>query len=92
MPQRVARSPYCRRPGPGSSLNDMTCRVACGTPMPEALASVYRELAESGRWDEFRWLARSQGVAVDRIAELWEAMLAQGAEPRPPANAGARSS
>jgi hypothetical protein len=66
----------------------MTCRVACGPQVPAALATVYRELAEAGRWSEFRWLARSQGVAVERIDELWNAMLARS-RPTPELHDGA---
>ena len=64
--------------------------------MPRALASVYRELVEAGRWDEFRWLARSQGGAAENIAELWEGLLARTRRaPLPPgshAGAGPRPS
>jgi len=68
----------------------MACRVACGIPMSEALASIYHELAECERWDEFRWLARSQGVAADRVAELWERLRAQGGRaPGSPGHAAA---
>jgi hypothetical protein len=55
----------------------MTCRAACAPPMSKALATIYRELAEAGRWDDFRWLARSQGLTTERIAELWARLLAR---------------
>jgi hypothetical protein len=45
--------------------------------MPKALVTIYRELVEAGRWDDFRWLARSQGLTPERIVELWERLLAR---------------
>jgi hypothetical protein len=55
----------------------MTCRAACAPPLPKPLASVFRELAEAGRWDDFRWLARSHGLTTERTAELWQHLLAR---------------
>jgi hypothetical protein len=53
----------------------MTCRAACAPPGPEGLAAVYAELAEAGRWEDFRWLAASQGLARERIEALWTGLL-----------------
>lgn len=54
----------------------MTCRVAC-RPASEvtegaALAEVYIDLFLAGRDEDFRWLARSQGLSADRSDELWQ--------------------
>jgi hypothetical protein len=37
---------------------------------------VYIELAETGRWDDFRWLAESPGLTTQRAVELWEGLRA----------------
>ncbi len=34
-------------------------------------AELYRDLVRADRRDDFRWLARSQGVPAERIDELW---------------------
>jgi hypothetical protein len=52
----------------------MTCRAACVPVGRESIVAVYVELAETGRWDDFRWLAESQGLTTQRIAELWEGL------------------
>jgi hypothetical protein len=52
----------------------MTCRAACVPPGREPLVAVYIELAETGRWDDFRWLAESQGLTTQRAVELWEGL------------------
>lgn len=54
----------------------MTCRAAC-RPASEAtqgaaLAEVYVHLFRAGRHEDFRWLARSQGLSADRADELWQ--------------------
>jgi hypothetical protein len=36
-----------------------------------SLCSVYRELARAGRWEDFCWLARSQGLSREVAAALW---------------------
>jgi hypothetical protein len=40
----------------------------------ESIVAIYVELAETGRWDDFRWLAESQGLTTQQIAELWEGL------------------
>lgn len=51
----------------------MTCRVACGSAVN--LLDLYLDLASSGRRDDFRWFARSQGVAAEDIERLWQRAL-----------------
>jgi hypothetical protein len=41
------------------------------------MAAVYAELAEAGRWEDFRWLAESQGLARERIDALWTGLRAR---------------
>jgi hypothetical protein len=53
----------------------MTCRVACAPRGSGGIAAVYAELAEAGRWEDFRWLAESQGLARERIDALWAGLL-----------------
>jgi hypothetical protein len=60
----------------------MTCRAAYTPPLRKALVALYRELAEAGRWDDFRWLARSQGLTSERTAELWQRLLPRNPPPR----------
>jgi hypothetical protein len=55
----------------------MTCRAACVPPWREPLVAVYIERAETGRWDDFRWLAESQGLTTQRAVELWEGLRAR---------------
>ena len=55
----------------------MTCRAACVPPGRGPLVAVYIELAETGRWDDFRWLAESQGLTTQRAVELWEGLRAR---------------
>jgi len=55
----------------------MTCRAACAPPGSEGVAAVYAELAEAGRWEDFRWLAESQGLARERIDALWTGLRAR---------------
>ncbi|HEX9822638.1 MAG TPA: hypothetical protein VGD07_23820, partial [Methylomirabilota bacterium] len=47
----------------------------------EGVAAVYAELAEAGRWEDFRWLAESQGLARERIDALWTGLRAAGERP-----------
>ena len=60
----------------------MTCRARrvaflSGTALEALTTSApYLELAKSGRRDDFTWLAQSQGVPVDKIEELWQAVRA----------------
>ena len=61
----------------GAYASAMTCRVACAPPASEGIAAVYAELAEAGRWEDFRWLAESQGLARERIDLLWAGLLAR---------------
>jgi hypothetical protein len=54
----------------------MSCRAACARPLSDLaeaglLAEVYVELVRTGRQEDFRWLARSQGLAASRTDELW---------------------
>lgn len=55
----------------------MTCRAACAPVGRESIVAVYVELAETGRWDDFRWLAESQGLTTQRAVELWEGLRAR---------------
>jgi len=55
----------------------MTCRAACAPRGSEGVAAVYAELAEAGRWEDFRWLAESQGLARERIDALWTGLRAR---------------
>lgn len=34
-------------------------------------AEIYFELARAGRFEDFRWFALSQGVALEVVEELW---------------------
>jgi hypothetical protein len=60
----------------------MTCRACVASPNDEVsrrafeLEPLLRELAQSGRHDDFCWLARSQGVGPEKIERLWVAMSA----------------
>lgn len=59
----------------------MTCRVAC-RPASEvtestALAEAYIDLFQAGRDEDFRWLARSQGLSADRADELWRQLASR---------------
>ena len=60
----------------------MTCRACVANPSDDAarrafeLMPLLRELAQSGRHDDFCWLARSQGVRPEKIERLWVAMTA----------------
>jgi hypothetical protein len=55
----------------------MSCRLSVSPPRRVAelvraeVADLYRDLVRAGRRDDFRWLARSQGVPAERIDELW---------------------
>lgn len=64
----------------------MTCRVACRTASEEtegtALAEVYVDLFQAGRDEDFRWLARSQGLSADRADELWRHVARRLPPPR----------
>jgi hypothetical protein len=51
---------------------------------PESLG-VLMELARMRRQDDFRWLAQSQGVALEDVDLLWEGVLARLEADRPPA-------
>ena len=55
----------------------MTCRAARTPAGPEPVAAVYIELAEAGRWDDFRWLAESQGLTARCTVELWDELRAR---------------
>ena len=50
---------------------------ASGVPAETDAAAVYRELARSRREEEFRWFARSQGVAQENVDRMWTAALAE---------------
>jgi len=52
----------------------MTCRAACMPMGREPIVAIYLELAETGRWEDFRWLAESQGLTRQRTVELWEGL------------------
>jgi hypothetical protein len=43
----------------------------------EPIVAVYIELAETDRWDDFRWLAESQGLTEPSILELWDSLRAR---------------
>ncbi len=55
----------------------MSCRFSLSPPrrvadlINGADADLYRDLADTDRRDDFRWLALSQGVPAERIEELW---------------------
>lgn len=54
----------------------MSCRAASGGLRLDVvetgpLAEVYVDLVRADRRDDFRWLARSQGLAASRAEELW---------------------
>jgi hypothetical protein len=40
------------------------------------VADLYDDLADADRYLDFRWLALSQGVPVERIEELWRFLRA----------------
>jgi hypothetical protein len=58
----------------------MTCRAACVPGVNDVTATIYVELAAAGRWDDFRWLGQSQGLAAERIVLLWEHLRAPDAD------------
>jgi len=64
----------------GSGRADMTQVIALPA---DAIGAVYLELAETGRWEDFRWLAASQGLAGQRAVELWESLRARVVVPPP---------
>ena len=57
----------------------MTCRVTCARAAAAGevleLAGPYLDLAGSGRQEDFRWFARSQGVAAEDVERLWQRVL-----------------
>jgi len=46
-------------------------------------AEVFRNLAEAGRGEDFRWFALSQGVPSERVDELWRYLHASRRASRP---------
>lgn len=57
----------------------MTCRLTCARAAAAGealeLPGPYLDLASSGRRDDFRWFARSQGVAAEDVERLWHRVL-----------------
>ena len=69
------------RPG-AYDVRGMSCRFnLSGRESVAALigaevVDLYRDLAIADRQDDFRWLALSQGVPVERVEELWRFLRA----------------
>ena len=65
----------------------MSCRWTSASPLPTwpardpgagaELASVYADLARARREEDFRWLARSQGMRPETIDSLWQDLSAR---------------
>jgi hypothetical protein len=69
----------------------MTCRWArartsCSEIVSDpATAAIYLDLVRARRKDDFRWLARSQGVPPHLVEELWRGLQARLRAARPSA-------